>query len=82
MPLEAVLMIAASTAGLRRTKTMSNIAENRSAGKAEQDVRAELARLRARYDGGAVSRVVFSVVRSLEIELGWIEHAKGDQHAA
>ena len=37
------------------------------------DVRAELARLRARYDG-AIPQAVFAVVRALETELAWIEH--------
>jgi len=34
-----------------------------------------LVRLRARYDG-TVPQAVFSVVRSLEIKLAWIEHEK------
>ena len=42
--------------------------------KTEQDVRAELAQLHARYDSGAISPTVFSVIRALEVELAWIEH--------
>jgi hypothetical protein len=41
---------------------------------AEQDVRAQLALLRARYDTGAIPQAVFSVIRKLEIELAWAEH--------
>jgi hypothetical protein len=53
---------------------MSNIAENRSAGKAEQDVRAELRWLCARYDGAGIPLAIFTVIRSLESELAWLEH--------
>jgi hypothetical protein len=45
------------------------------AGKTEQAVRAELMRLQARYDSGA-PQAIFSVIRSLETELAWIEHGK------
>jgi hypothetical protein len=38
------------------------------------DVRAQLALLQARYDTGAVPPSIFSIIRSLEIELSWIEH--------
>jgi hypothetical protein len=41
-----------------------------------QAVRAELRRLQGRYDGGAIPPAIFSVVRALEVELGWIEHGK------
>ena len=37
-------------------------------------LRAELARLQARYDSGAISPAVFSAIRALEIELAWVEH--------
>ena len=37
------------------------------------DVRAELARLRARYDG-VIPPAVFLVIRALEVELAWLEH--------
>jgi hypothetical protein len=37
-------------------------------------LRAELALLQARYDSGAVSQAVLSIIRSLETELSWIEH--------
>src|SRR5262245_31799163 len=67
---------------LEENKTVSNLPESYSAGKAEQNVRAELARLRARYDGGAVPQAIFTIIRTLECELAWIEHGKGDQHAA
>jgi hypothetical protein len=55
---------------------MPNIAENRSVGKTEQDIRAKLALLRARYDSGAVPQGLFAVIRRLEIELAWVEHRK------
>jgi hypothetical protein len=39
----------------------------------EPDIRTELARLQARYDG-VIPPAVFLVVRELETELSWIEH--------
>jgi hypothetical protein len=39
-----------------------------------QRLRAELAHLRARYDHGAVSPEMYSVIRELESELAWVEH--------
>jgi hypothetical protein len=38
------------------------------------ELRAELASLRARYDSGAVSPTVYSVIREIETELAWAEH--------
>ena len=38
------------------------------------DVRAELALLQARYDSGAIPPAVYSAIRSLEVELAWLEH--------
>jgi hypothetical protein len=37
-------------------------------------LRSELAALRARYDGGAVSAAVYALIRRLETELAWAEH--------
>jgi hypothetical protein len=45
-------------------------------GRTEQDVRAELALLQARYDSGAIPQAVFSVIRRLETEISWIEHLR------
>jgi hypothetical protein len=41
---------------------------------AQATLRAELALLQARYDDGAVSQAIFSVIRELETELAWLEH--------
>ena len=38
-------------------------------------LRDDLAWLRARYDEGAVAPAVYSVVKIIEIELAWHEHA-------
>jgi hypothetical protein len=40
----------------------------------EQDLRAELTALQARYDSGAVSSAVYAVVKAIETELGWLQH--------
>jgi hypothetical protein len=40
---------------------------------AEQDTRAQLAQLLSRYDG-ALPPAVFSIIRSLQVELSWNEH--------
>jgi len=55
-------------------KTSPPIALAARVRKAEQDVRAKRALLQARYDHGALSPAVFSIVRSLEVELAWIAH--------
>jgi len=39
-----------------------------------QKLRAELARLRARHDCGAVSPALYAVIRTLEIDIAWFEH--------
>ena len=39
-----------------------------------QRARTELALLRARYDGGAISPAVFAVIKNLECEIAWLEH--------
>jgi hypothetical protein len=36
--------------------------------------RSRLAMLRARYDDGAVSPAIYSVIRQLETEIAWYEH--------
>jgi hypothetical protein len=46
----------------------------RRAGEIERAVRAQLAQLQARYDGGAVSQAVYATIRALEIELAWLKH--------
>jgi hypothetical protein len=71
---ENCLVVQATSGGLR--KTPPPVASTVGVGKAEQTVRAELRRLQARYDGGAIPPAIFSVVRSLETELAWIEHGK------
>jgi hypothetical protein len=43
--------------------------------KTAAQLRTELAALRARYDNGAVQAAVYAVIRQLEIELTWAEHA-------
>jgi hypothetical protein len=40
----------------------------------EQDIRAQLAQLQARYDSRAVSPAIFSAIRLLEVEISWLEH--------
>jgi hypothetical protein len=37
-------------------------------------LRAELAMLRARYDGGAVPPPIYAVIKALETALAWHEH--------
>jgi hypothetical protein len=37
-------------------------------------LRAELERLRSRYDSGAVSLAVFATIRELETAIAWAEH--------
>jgi hypothetical protein len=39
-----------------------------------QRARTELALLRARYDGGAISPAVFAVIKNLECEIAWLEY--------
>jgi len=43
-------------------------------------LRSELAALRARYDTGAVSAVIYAVIRWLETELAWAEHKQNERH--
>jgi hypothetical protein len=42
--------------------------------KTAQAIRSELKRLQARYDG-ITSPAIFAVIRKLEVELSWFEHA-------
>jgi hypothetical protein len=44
--------------------------------KGERRLRTELEWLRAKYDSGAVSDAVFAVVKSIEAEIAWREHAR------
>jgi hypothetical protein len=38
--------------------------------------RAELEWLRSRYDGGAISTAVFTVLKRLECDIAWAEHER------
>jgi hypothetical protein len=49
--------------------------------KSTVELRAELMLLRARYDGGAVSAAVYVVIRGLEVDIAWIEHARSQKKA-
>jgi hypothetical protein len=40
----------------------------------EQALRAALAWVRGRYDDGAISPAVFSVIRMIETEIAWLAH--------
>jgi hypothetical protein len=40
----------------------------------DNELRAELALLRARYDSGAVAPAVYQVIRQIETHIAWIEH--------
>ena len=54
--------------------TPYEVARRTAAGEAHRLLRAELEWLRARYDGGAISTAVFSVVKRIEIDIAWAEH--------
>jgi hypothetical protein len=43
----------------------------------ERRLRAELAWVRARYDYGQMSDATFAAVKQIEVEIGWLQHAKG-----
>jgi hypothetical protein len=47
-------------------------ARNSSPSQIQRDLRAELELLQARYDSGAVSQAVFSVINR-EVDFAWIE---------
>jgi hypothetical protein len=40
------------------------------------ELRIELASLRARYDSGAVSPDIYTVIKQLERDIAWAEHQK------
>jgi hypothetical protein len=40
----------------------------------DNELRAELALLRARYDSGAVAPAVYIVIREIETDIAWIKH--------
>ncbi len=42
----------------------------------EAKLRSQLASLRARYDGGAVSPSMYTVIVDLETEIAWLEHQR------
>jgi hypothetical protein len=48
----------------------------------EKRLRDELRWLRSRYDGGKVSPAVFAVVKSIETEFSWREHAQQESWRA
>jgi hypothetical protein len=54
--------------------TLTEIARRTAAVEAQQLLRAELEWLRARYDGGAISKAVFTVMKRLECDIAWAEH--------
>jgi hypothetical protein len=58
--------------------TMSKVHESAHARNnypaAELDLRAELTALRTRYDSGAVSPAVFTIIKRIETELAWLQH--------
>jgi hypothetical protein len=39
-------------------------------------LRSELAVLRARYDDGAVSPAIYTIIRKLESDIAWCEHTR------
>jgi hypothetical protein len=49
---------------MKRQQTLSEV----------QRVHGELARLRARYDDGAISLAIYAVVKKLEGDIAWAEH--------
>ena len=66
-------------AGLKETGTMNNLTfsadtRNSNVGPHERDLRAELGLLPARYDSRAINPAVLTVVKSIEIELAWLQH--------
>ena len=44
-------------------------------------LRLERASLLARYDNGALSSAIFAVIKKLEVEIAWRQHAKLTQFA-
>jgi hypothetical protein len=40
----------------------------------KKSLQIQLAALRARYDTGAVSPAVAAIIKSIEIDLAWLEH--------
>ena len=48
-------------------------------GEIEQGIRSELALPQARYDSGAVPPAVYSTIRTLQVELSWMEHQGREQ---
>jgi hypothetical protein len=43
----------------------------------EQGLRQQLEWITARHDSGAMSPAVAATVRAIQIEIGWLQHAKG-----
>jgi hypothetical protein len=44
----------------------------------EARLRDQRDRLIAKCDGGAITPAVFSVIKELEVELGWLQHRNGE----
>jgi hypothetical protein len=45
-------------------------------------MRAQLERLRARHDSGAVAPGVYSIIKLIETEVAWSEHRQDEREAA
>jgi hypothetical protein len=43
----------------------------------EQRLRQQLQWITARHDSGAMSPAVAATVKAIEVEIGWLQHAKG-----
>jgi hypothetical protein len=46
----------------------------------EQRLRQQLQWITARHDSGAMSPAVAATVKAIQIEIGWLQHAKTDVH--
>jgi hypothetical protein len=46
----------------------------------ERRLRAELAWVKSLYDHAQMSDAMFAVIRRIETEIGWLQHAKGILH--
>jgi len=53
---------------------VTNPREPRKPNRHEHHLRRDLAALKARYDGGAVAPAVYTIIKAIEVDLGWIEH--------
>jgi hypothetical protein len=46
----------------------------------EQRLRQQLEWITARHDSGAMSPAVAAAVKAIQIEIGWLQHAKTEVH--